>query len=90
MKILRKFDDVWQEMETQGYRYGSDALEQVRFGWDLAIADRDAIVAELEAALRDALDGMLDMRPYVDKYFAEKWGHDDYIARAKATLETNE
>ena len=53
---------------------------------DLHMALREQ-AKELEPALRDALDGMLDMRPYVDKYFAEKWGHDEYIARVKAVLE---
>ena len=40
----------------------------------------------LRAALRDAVEGMADMRPYVEDYFAEKWGHDAYIARARAAL----
>ncbi len=32
----RSFDEVWAEKEQQGYRYGQDALEQVRFGWGIA------------------------------------------------------
>ena len=41
----------------------------------------------LREALTDALEGMLDMRPYVPDYFAEKWDHDGYIERARAALE---
>jgi hypothetical protein len=40
----------------------------------------------LIAALKDALDGMEDMIGYVPEYFQEKWGHRDYIDRAKAVL----
>lgn len=29
------FDRVWAIKEAEGYQYGEDALEQVRFGWDL-------------------------------------------------------
>lgn len=41
---------------------------------------------ELIAALKDALDGMEDMIGYVPGYFQEKWDHQAYIDRAKATL----
>ena len=47
--------------------------------------ERDA----LRAGLEEALDGMEDMRAYVDPYFAEKWGHDAYIARAQALLDNS-
>lgn len=30
------FEQVWSKMEAQGYQYGPEALEQVRFGWELA------------------------------------------------------
>lgn len=29
------FDEAWKRMEAKGYQYGGDALEQVRFGWEL-------------------------------------------------------
>lgn len=45
-----------------------------------------ARVEVLTAALTDALEGLEDMRPYVSDYFAEKWGHDGYITRARAAL----
>jgi hypothetical protein len=32
---MRTFEQVWAEKEAAGYRYGEDALEQVRFGWRL-------------------------------------------------------
>jgi hypothetical protein len=30
------FEDVWALKEAEGYQYGEDALEQVKFGWQLA------------------------------------------------------
>jgi regulator of replication initiation timing len=30
------FEQAWAEKEREGYQYGSDALEHVRFGWELA------------------------------------------------------
>jgi hypothetical protein len=35
---LPTFDDAWAAKEAEGYRYGRDALENVRFGWELALA----------------------------------------------------
>lgn len=32
----KTFAQVWAEKEAEGYQYGEDALEQVRFGWDIA------------------------------------------------------
>lgn len=29
------FEDAWKVKAAEGYQYGRDALEQVRFGWDL-------------------------------------------------------
>jgi hypothetical protein len=43
-------------------------------------------VAELEAALTDAIEGMEEMLPYVSGYFVEKWKLDEYIPRARAAL----
>ena len=41
------FDDEWKKYYERGYLYGSDALELVRFGWEM----RDAEVQQL---IRDA------------------------------------
>jgi hypothetical protein len=30
------FERAWKRMERKGYKYGADALEQVRLGWRLA------------------------------------------------------
>lgn len=30
------FDEAWQRKIDEGYQYGQDALEQVRFGWELS------------------------------------------------------
>lgn len=45
--ILKTFDEAWAEMTRQGHDYGDDALEQVRFGWRLAM------MAMLEAQLKE-------------------------------------
>lgn len=34
---MKTFEEVWAEKEREGYSYGEDALEQVRFGWELAV-----------------------------------------------------
>ena len=32
------FEQAWAEKEAAGYQYGADALEQVKFGWEIALA----------------------------------------------------
>ena len=32
---MKTFEEIWTQKEKEGYSYGHDALEQVRFGWDL-------------------------------------------------------
>jgi hypothetical protein len=66
-----------------------EELGKVSGGWEARVASRSALrrqVADARAALADALEGMQDMVGYVGDYFREKWGHDDYIGRAKAAL----
>lgn len=41
----------------------------------------------VRAALEDAIDGMEDMIVYVPDYFSEKWGHDEFLARARTALD---
>jgi aminopeptidase-like protein len=41
---------------------------------------------KLEAALRDALEGMEDMIVYVPSYYREKWNLDCYITSAREAL----
>lgn len=36
-KKLPTFNEVWAGKKREGYSYGEDALEQVRFGWKLAM-----------------------------------------------------
>jgi hypothetical protein len=31
----KTFEEAWAEKEKEGYQYGRDALEQVRFGWEI-------------------------------------------------------
>ena len=44
---MKTFEQVWAELEKQGYQYGEDALTNVKLGWRLAI------VAVLEAQLEE-------------------------------------
>lgn len=37
---LPTFEQVWSRKEAEGYQYGEDALEQVRFGFELARGTR--------------------------------------------------
>ncbi len=32
------FAEAWAVKAAEGYQYGADALEQVRFGWDIRVA----------------------------------------------------
>jgi hypothetical protein len=40
----KTFEQAWALKEAEGYQYGPDALEQVRFGWELAMGEADAEV----------------------------------------------
>lgn len=44
----------------------------------------------LRAALRDALEGLQEMLPYVPDYFVQKWALDGYVDRAKEALRLDE
>lgn len=49
------FDDAWRVKEAEGYQYGHDALEQVRFGWELREAYAAAPpIARLDPELAQA------------------------------------
>lgn len=43
-RVLPTFEEAWaKKVKEEGYQYGEDALEQVRFGWDIRVeAERDA------------------------------------------------
>lgn len=72
------FEQAWAQKESEGYQYGADALENVRFGWDIAMecqqpepgsdygeAIRKAVAAEYEpilAKLQREHDSALDER----------------------------
>lgn len=36
---LRTFEQAWADKEAQGFNYGQDALENVRFGWKIAMEE---------------------------------------------------
>ena len=35
---MKTFEQAWSEQKAQGYDYGYEALENVRFGWELALS----------------------------------------------------
>lgn len=41
----------------------------------------------MRPALRDALDGLELMLPYVPDYFRKKWDHQGYVDRARKALD---
>lgn len=48
-QCVTTFEEAWKRKEAEGYQYGADALEQVRFGWELR-----EYHAALEAGLHSA------------------------------------
>lgn len=46
---MKTFEEIWAVMKSKGYQYGSDALEQVKFGWELGLE-------ALKEARQDDLD----------------------------------
>lgn len=64
-------------------------VEGLRSAFDARAEAHDLLrqrIEELERDLAYALDGLEEMRPYVSDYFAEKWGHDEYITRTRQAL----
>jgi len=58
------FESVWAKQEEQGFQYGEEALQQVRFGWELALAQLSQVelTAELKAdwaVLKSRLDAYM-------------------------------
>jgi hypothetical protein len=94
-RVLAVVTPELERRDAEIARLESLALEKHGLfqGWRLAAmedrrqklalwAERDA----LRASLADALEGMQDMVGYVGDYFRDKWGHDEYIERAKTAL----
>lgn len=36
---MRTFEEAWSDKEKKGYEYGPDALENVKFGWEIALEE---------------------------------------------------
>lgn len=54
------FGQAWAEFEKAGYCYGDDALEQVRFGWEIAHGKRprgESSAPPTAAEVKEALSG---------------------------------
>lgn len=41
------FEQAWKEMEKLGYNYGADALESVKFGWEMRGARADLLLQRI-------------------------------------------
>lgn len=48
------FEQAWALKEAEGYQYGPDALEQVRFGWEIAVSTLTPRQATASDPLRPA------------------------------------
>lgn len=46
---MKTFEEAWAEYEAKGYRYGEDALGQVRFGFKIAHEALSEALADAEA-----------------------------------------
>lgn len=53
------FEQAWAKKAAEGYQYGHDALEQVRFGWEICMAERNPTRTAAEQRVLDAM-GRLD------------------------------
>jgi hypothetical protein len=52
------FEEWWKTMEAQGYQYGRDALQQVRMGYNAALANMSTNVVSADKALPELTDGI--------------------------------
>lgn len=50
--MTKTFEEAWAEKEREGFQYGEDALEYVRFGWELRGDPNDRLLKEIEAKLQ--------------------------------------
>jgi len=56
------FEQAWARMEAEGYQYGGDALENVRFGFELARGSKHAAQTAADfVAERDELRDLLEL-----------------------------
>jgi len=50
LEHVTTFEEAWSKMEAKGYKYGRDALEQVRLGWDMRTRSMSARTNKASAA----------------------------------------
>ncbi len=65
---LPTFEQAWAQKEAEGYQYGADALEHVRFGWELRqdaelVAAGVDIPAFLDKVRKRVAEGADDLAP---------------------------
>jgi hypothetical protein len=66
------FEEAWAKKVAQGYQYGRDALEGVRFGWEIALEAtapervRAEVIEEVLAVLRAESGAADDVYGHVD------------------------
>lgn len=62
---IPSFEEAWKVKEAEGYQYGKDALEQVRFGWEL----RSQFPTNKEQLIQNIIDGAnYALREFGDDY----------------------
>jgi len=52
---MKTFEKTWAGKVAEGYQYGAEALEQVRFGWEICLEATDDEERAAWAALRELL-----------------------------------
>lgn len=65
MKIAKTFEEAWAAKEAEGFRYGADALEQVRLGWEMRGAQVATLLFQRDRSLdilRRALAELMSAR----------------------------
>lgn len=72
---MKTFKEAWKEKEAEGYHYGRDALEGVKFGWEIHVqhakVECDALKAE-NARLVAEHEGFDVIHAYTAKLEAER------------------
>lgn len=74
MSKRRSFEETWAKKETEGYQYGKEALEQVRFGWELGMDDAAQIIFNMTEFYQhnaDALRALDDVRGAILQAFGQ-------------------
>lgn len=81
---MKTFEDAWKEMKAKGYRYGDDALENVKVGWNM-FAERYSEKLEEGEKLKTEIEYFLDNCPEAVRV-REGGGMEDIAASFAVTM----